>query len=210
MSDSINLISRVLHVDKSEIVYDFKTFDAADWPHVRNQPGWEITPEAIIGKIPVDAPFRHGQIFYKTPIAGDIIMEFDAELVPPSNHDLVWCWSTVFADDPLQDYGYVGCLGGWWGNYAGVEKAPTNMPKAISPACDIVPGKSYHIVSGTIGNLIFIAVDGRMVTYMGDPEVPSQDTPGYFGFGLYQSHAIYRNLKIRRPFCTKLAPAYTI
>ena len=197
----INVLYKDLDLSKSELLYDFKTFDATDWQTTRNCPNWQVTEEAITGNVPENSSFRHGQIFYKTPVAGDIVLEFDARLIPPSYHDFVWLWNTKLEKDNFGS-GYLGCLGGWFNNLAGIEKLPNYDSVAISPSFEVVPGQSYHIVSGRSGNLHFITVDGKMVTYFSDPASPAQDELGYFGFGVYQSNVEYRNLKVYRPYCT--------
>ena len=42
-------------------------------------------------------------------------------------------------------------------------------------------------------------MDGKLVTYFADEAVPDPSQPGYFGFGIYESHAEYSNLKVYRP-----------
>jgi hypothetical protein len=82
---------------------------------------------------------------------------------------------------------------------AGIEKLPVYRPSAIAPSFPTEPGRTYHIVSGSLGFEHFIAVDGMLVTYFADEDVPDPSQPGYFGFGIYESHAEYRNLKVYRP-----------
>lgn len=195
----IQIIGMDLDVSGSEVIYDFRKFVPEEWNIIRHTPEWIVTSDAITGGGP-DEPC-HGQIFYKTPVMGEVILEFDAELVAPSYHDLIWWWDTRLDQDPWGD-GYLGCLGGWFNNLAGIEKSPAFKPSAIAPSFEIGPGKKYHIVSGTCGGVQFIAVDGKLVSFMTDPRPPDPSTPGYFGFGVYASHARYSNLKVRRPCFT--------
>jgi len=206
MSELINLINIDLDLSRSEVIYDFKEFDPADWTITRNPPEWVVTKDAVTGGGP-DEPY-HGQIFYKTPVMGDVVLEFDAELIAPSYHDLIWWWNTRLDKEPWGD-GYLGCLGGWFANLAGIEKSPIFQPSSIAPSCEIFPGKTYHIISGSCQGVHFIVVDGKMVTYLTDPTPPDPATPGYFGFGVYQSHAAYRNLKVLRPFGIPHTNKYT-
>ena len=194
--DSITVIGNILRLADCELLYDFKTFDPADWTIIRHTPKWVVQPDRISGGGP-DEP-HHGQIFFKTPVKGDVVMEFDARIIPPSYHDLVWFWNTRLDVEPWSA-GYLGCLGGWFADMAGIEKLPAFRPSAIAPSFPTEPGRTYHIVSGSLGPEHFIAVDGRLVTYFADEDVPDPAQPGYFGFGVYESHAEYRNLRVYRP-----------
>ncbi|MCI6288576.1 MAG: DUF1080 domain-containing protein [Lentisphaeria bacterium] len=200
----IKVISQLIDLDKSELLYDFKTFSPEDWTITRHTPPWQVTPDAIIGGKPDED--KHGQIFFKEPVQGDIVMEFDAELVGNSYHDIVWWWATSLDQQPWGE-GYLGCLGGWWNNLAGIEKSPTFEPCCIVPTSPIKRGTRYHIISGSVGTRLFIAVDGVMVVYMTDPN-PATVKGGHFGFGVYQSHVRYSNLKVYRPFATGLPVGY--
>ena len=82
---------------------------------------------------------------------------------------------------------------------AGIEKLPDYRPSAIAPSFPTEPGRWYHIVSGSIGFEHFISVDGALVTYFADEDVPDPEEPGYFGFGIFESHAEFANLKVYRP-----------
>ena len=192
----IIVIGNVLRLADCELLHEFKTFDPADWTIVKHTPKWIVEPNRISGGGP-DEP-HHGQIFFKTPVKGDVVLEFDARILPPSYHDLVWFWNVRFGAEPWSA-GYLGCLGGWFADMAGIEKLPVYRPSAIAPSFPTEPGRTYHIVSGSLGFEHFIAVDGKLVTYFADEDVPDPSQPGYFGFGIYESHAEYRNLKVYRP-----------
>ena len=199
---TISLIGQKIDLSKSELLYSFDTFNPADWTRVTGTPQWTVASDSITGGGP-DEP-RHGQIFYKTPVAGDIVLEFDAKIVPPSYHDIVWLYDARFDDPNPPKYapwsaGYLGCLQGWYGDYAGIEKIPKYEVAAIHAAPHVEPGRTYHIVSGRIGKLHFIAVDGKTLTTMSDPASPDPTVPGYFGFGIYKSHCSYSHLKVYRP-----------
>jgi hypothetical protein len=201
----IELFDKIIDLDASECLRDFKTFDPVEWSRVCHAPKWTVEPNRISGGGP-DEP-THGQLFCATPVVGDVVLEFDARIIPPSYHDIVWFWNTRFGADPWSG-GYLGCLGGWWSGMAGIEKLPTYMPSAIAPSHVCEPGKWYHIVSGSAGASHFIAVDGKLVTYFADADVPDPSKPGYFGFGIYESHAEYANLKVFRPKTQPRRPVY--
>ncbi len=194
----IKLVAQTIDLDKSAILYDFRTFNPADWTITRHAPPWKVTAEAIEGGKPDED--QHGQIFFKDPVQGDIVLEFDAELVGDSYHDIVWWWATSLDQQPW-GAGYLGCLGGWWNNLSGIEKTPSYTPCCIIPTTPIERGRKYHIVSGGIGAVQFIVVDGNLSCYMTDPD-PATVRGGHFGFGVYHSHVRYTDLKVYRPCWT--------
>lgn len=192
---TLNLIAHKIILDEKNLLHDFQKFHPADWTITRHTPPWNVTPDAIIGG--KEDEEAHGQIFYKTPVQGDIVMEFDAELVGRSYHDIIWWWGTSLEEKPWGE-GYLGCLGGWWNNLSGIEKSPTFEPSCIVPTSPIRRGTKYHIISGGAGTMQFIFVDGELSCYMTDPH-PATRKGGYFGFGVYESHVRYSNLKVYRP-----------
>ena len=204
---SIALIDKNLDLAKSELLYDFKNFKAEEWDITRNPPKWVVTSDCIIGGR--NDEDRHGQIFYHTPVKGEIVMEFDCATIAPSYHDLIWWFQTTLTPESWGE-GYLGCLGGWFNNLAGIEKSPNFRPSVIAPSCPIEPGVEYHIVSGSVKGTAFIAVNGKLVFQFADPQPPSPEKPGYFGFGVYESHAYYRHLKVYRPFTTPIPLKYEV
>ena len=166
-----------------------------------SSPKWKVAAKKLTGGS-ADEP-THGQIFFRKPVKGDVVLEFDAKIVKPSYHDLVWFWNTDFKGDPWGD-GYLGCLGGWWDDMAGIEKLPDYLVSAIAPSFRTEPGRKYHVISGSMGASHFIIVDGELVTYFADKNIPDPKRPGYFGFGIYESCAEYSNLKVWRPHWTDI------
>ena len=204
----IRLVGYELDLGASEVLYRFDTFDPADWTITRHTPPWTVTADCVTGGGP-DEP-KAGQIFYRTPVKGDVVMEFDARLIPPSYHDFVWCWNAEFGGDGTDRWksGYLASLGGWWDNLSGIERLPDFEPQTVCSGLELEPGVTYHIVSGSSEGRHFIAVDGRLVVWFVDKEANIPDRPGYFGFGVYHSHAEYRNLTVYRPCVRKIPHGY--
>ena len=203
----IIVIGNSLRLSACELLHSFETFDPAQWSIVKHTPKWTVEPGRIVGGGP-DEP-HHGQIFFNEPVKGDVVLEFDARILPPSYHDIVWFWNTRFGGSPEPwSAGYLGCLGGWYADMAGIEKLPDYKPSAIAPSFRTEPGRWYHIVSGSLGFEHFIAVDGKLVTYFADAAVPDPSEPGYFGFGIFESHAEFTRLKVYRPHPTPRPLAY--
>ena len=198
------ILCKKLDLATSEILYKFDSFDAADWTIVCGTPKWKVLKKKIVGGSP-DEP-THGQIFFRKPVKGDVVLEFDARIVPPSYHDLVWFWNVDFNEKPW-GAGYLGCLGGWWSDLAGIEKLPDYTVSSIAPSFSTKPGEKYHIVSGSIDGSHFIIVDGKLVSYFADGAYP-KGRPGYFGFGIYESMAEYSNLTVYRPHWEQVDQKY--
>ena len=199
-----DIVYKRIDLARSEIVREFDTFDPREWSIVVDSPKWEVLPDRIVGGGP-DVR-THGQIFFSEPVEGDVVMSFDAKLLPPCDHDLVWFWNTRLDAKPWGE-GYLGCLGGWFSDMAGIEKLPDCGVSAIAPSFRTQSGKSYHIVSGSVDGIHFIFVDGKLVTFFADKHYP-KDGASHFGFGIYESHAEYSNLTVYRPSWTPLTPSY--
>jgi len=189
----VDLPERRVDLTRSELLYRFDTFDAADWSITRHPPKWRCEGPRIVGDS--EGLLNHGQVFFREPVEGDVVLSFDAELVAPCDHDLVWFWGVHLDREPWGE-GWLGGLAGWWANLVGIERMPDMTPAAIADSCPIVSGRRYHVVSGTAQGRHFISVDGRLVLYALD-ERPAPS--GYFGFGVYESCAAYSNLAVYRP-----------
>ena len=72
-------VCKKLDLAKSEVLHRFETFDSAEWTIVKGTPKWSVSPTAIRGGSPDE--LTHGQIFFNKPVAGDVILEFDAKIV---------------------------------------------------------------------------------------------------------------------------------
>jgi hypothetical protein len=190
----IRLTGKLVDLAGSVVLQEFKKFNAEEWIVV-GKPKWEVTESSIIGG---PEPDTHGQIFYKTSYPGDMVMEFDARLIAPSDHDIVWWYRTSMETQPW-GRGYLAALGGWYRNLAGIESVPDFALSATGNSCPVVSDQWYHIVSGVVNNHHFIAVDNSVVFELLDPNPLPENHGGHFGFGIFQSHVKYRNLTIYSP-----------
>lgn len=144
---------------------------------------------------------KHGQIFSDKVFPADIVMEFDAETIPPSDHDIIWWWNAQMNDDS-SDWveGYLGALGGWFTNQAGIEKISRKASglTAMTPLFKLEPGRKCKIHSGTIKGISFLFVDGILIIELHNAE-KNGDAGGRIGFGVYQSHFKISNLTVFKP-----------
>ncbi len=190
----VRLVGKLIDLDKSSILHEFKSFNADDWITV-GKPKWEVAGSSIIGG---PEPDTHGQIFYKTPHSGDVVMEFDARVIAPSDHDIVWWYQTSLESKPW-GRGYLAALGGWYRNLAGIESVPDFALSSTSNSYPIKSDQWYHIVSGAVANHHFIEADNSVVFELVAPDPLPANHSGHFGFGIFQSHVEYRNLVVYSP-----------
>jgi hypothetical protein len=200
----IRLVGKHIDLAGSAVLHEFKKFNADEWIVV-GKPKWTVAGSSIIGGPESDT---HGQIFYKTPYAGDMVMEFDARLIAPSDHDIVWWYRTDLERKPWGK-GYLAALGGWYRNLAGIESVPDFALSATSNSCQVKPDQWYHIVSGVVANHHFIAVDNAVVFELLDSNLLPDSHRGHFGFGIFQSHVEYRNLVVYAPQWQKVEEKYS-
>lgn len=200
------LMGKKLDLANSETIFqtDFKDLD--NWRKIGDV-NWEISCNSLIGgKI---GETTHGQILYGEKFPGDVVMEFDAQTVMPSDHDIIWWWRTEIKKDSWGK-GYLGALAGWWRNKTGIEKSPDFKLSATTPLFDFVPGKKHHIVSGSINGHCFIFADGKLIIEVNDPAPLPREHAGHVGFGVFQSCVKYENLRIYSPKWEKFSEEYTL
>ncbi|MFA6103813.1 MAG: hypothetical protein WCV67_12075 [Victivallaceae bacterium] len=202
--NEIRLVGKCIDLASSSVLHEFKSFIADDWI-IAGKPVWTVTDSSIIGG---PEPDTHGQIFYKTPCSCDIVMEFDARLIAPSDHDIVWWYRTNLESKPW-GRGYLAALGGWYRNLTGIESVPDFALSSTSNSCPVEPDQWYHIVSGVVASHHFIAVDNSVVFELLDPDPLPENHSGHFGFGIFQSHVEYRNLTVYVPKWQRIEEKYT-
>lgn len=149
----------------------------------------------------------HGQIFHPRAFRGDVVMEFDAQTVLPSTHDIIWWWHTEIVDRKWGK-GYLGGLAGWWRGLAGLEKAPNFTLAALVPMAAFTPGQIYHIVSGSVGARSFLFVDDALLLESLDCGPFPKEHSGHVGFGVYQSRVRITNWTVRAPQFTPIVGHY--
>ena len=174
----IDLIDRTIDLGASELLRSFDVFDPAEWTIVRHSPKWIAEPTRISGGGPAEP--THGQIFCATPVVGDVVLEFDARIIPPSYHDIVWFWNVRLDKEPWSA-GYLGCLGGWWSGMAGIEK----LPSLTSTPCVLQPLKVYPSASASSATITslpkaYSSSSGSSLTSSGTSPVYSYLTLDWF------------------------------
>lgn len=141
----------------------------------------------------------------------DLIMEFDAEAIPPCKNDLNFVIKTSGWDSVHHDAGpgYIFGLGGWWLDKAGIEKYPTCKPRCLTELYPLESGKLYHIIAGVIDGHCFFYANGKLVCEMYDPAPEDFVGSGKVGFDTYASQIRYKDLRVYRAAYTERILEYT-
>ena len=198
------IAGKKIDLSRSTVLYETRFADLDGW-QVVGDARWRAEDNGLVGSL-ADGGV-HGQIFLAKECDGDIIMQFDAATVLPSNHDIIWWWHTELEGGTCGK-GYLGALAGWYSGKAGIEKTPEGRLYGGTPLFTFEPGRKYHVVSGSIGGLSFIAVDGRLIFELADPDPFPAGHRGHVGFGVYQSAVRYENLKVYAPHWEKHSESY--
>ncbi len=162
----------------------------------------DVSAKIRVGSLEIkhqdNGELEHGQIFSKQQFGSDILMEFTASTVPPSDHDIIWWWGvTLNKEKSSWENGYLGALGGWWSNQAGIEKiSGEKVYMAKTPLFKLESGKEYKIQCGMVDNTAFFFVDRQLIMEFIDPNPLVGDASGHIGFGVYQSHIRIKNLRV--------------
>ena len=209
----LEILGKSIDLKESELVLeeDFssgKTL-SSNWLEIGSA-AWSIKDGVLDGKWKEGADLRHGQLFSRKQFLGDVLMEFDAQTVVPSDHDIIWWWGTALNKEKSHwESGYLAGLGGWWSNKAGVERIEgKEVFMAMTPLFKLVPGKQYKIQCGMIGTTVFVFANGQLVMEFNDPNPLAAEMPGRVGFGVYQSHVQFGNLKVYKPKWTPVECSY--
>lgn len=208
------LVRRAVDLSKSTLLmeedFSAEKLDDSQWITVGDA-SWSIQDGALEGVWNSDGVLQHGQIFSQQEFQGDILMEFEASTVAPSDHDIIWWWNTVLKEDnSTWESGYLGGLGGWWNNQVGIERIDgEKADMAFSPLFPLEAGKKYKFHTGIVGDAAFLFLDGQAILEFRDSDPLSAKGPSRIGFGLYQSHIRIENLRVLKPEWETVQARYT-
>lgn len=145
-----------------------------------------------------------GLIYTHEHFYGDIMLDFYGTIIPPCNNDLNWSFRARGWDYKVNDadVGYIAGLNGWWIGRTGIEKYPDLKLRSLTENFKTEPGREYHIQTGIVGSICFLAVDGKMIMTMADPDPIVAKDCGRVGLGTYCSQITFRDFKVFRPKVT--------
>lgn len=150
-----------------------------------------------------------GLIYSMEQYPGDIILDFYGTMIPPCANDLNFTFRADGWDFKNNDasIGYVGGLNGWWTVQAGIERYPGCVPQALS-GFKAESGREYHIQTGIVDNVCFLAVDGELVCTLADPSPIDMPGCARVGLGTYCSQIAFRKFRLYRAVKEKTERTY--
>lgn len=197
---TLHIKQKQIDLNKSPILYA-RRFDAEVLAEDFEVSGgqWVAKDGWFIGETKRDGA---GILYSRASYEGDILLDFVAETVPPCANDLNFTWKASGWDYEKGDAekGYVGGLGGWWLDRAGIEKYPGCIPFVSTGLYPLEEGTRYHIQAGSVNGHCFIYVNGCLVVEMIDPEPETLDGCGRFGLGTFASKIRFTDLKVYQPY----------
>lgn len=196
MTELILMRKRIL-LEECPVLYDRPLTQASfveDWE--TRHADWSFEDGAMIGKNPLPAP---GVIFSKQAFPGNVLVDFYAQTVLPSTHDIDVMWNMSW-DEAADARGtaYVAGIMGWWNGNVGIEKSPEYQLIATTPCPWFEPGREYHIQAGSIDGHCFIFVDGVLRLELLDPNPIDSAVHNRIGFEAYQSIVKVRGIQVRQ------------
>ena len=193
----LTIMRKKINLEKSKVLYSepfTKENLAKNWNHYSGE--WRFEDGWVYGKNPDNKP---GMIVSKKNYPGNVIVEFEAQTVLPSKHDIDFMWNGSWDEKKNQrGVAYVGGLQGWWEGKAGIEKAPDYKLTACTPLFSFTPGKVYNVKGGSIDGHCFVFVDGKLLLEVTDPDPIDSKKHAKIGFEAYASHIKIRNLIVRQ------------
>ncbi len=193
----ILLMKKKILLDESEVVFSRASFSQEDLSLFDfHHSEWNIENGWLEGRNPGNHP---GMAILKQEFKGNMLVEFEAQTISPSTHDINVMWNGEWIDS-LDQRGtaYVAGLEGWWTGKVGIEKSPEYRFMLGTPLFDFQPGKIYKIQAGSIDGHCFILADGELLLEGMDPDPIDHQKYTKVGFEAYSSHIRVRNVIIRR------------
>ncbi len=167
---------------------------------------WRVEEGWLIGENRGNFP---GMAISKNSYNENVILDFEAATVLPCSHDINVMWNGSWNfETNTRDIAYVVGLEGWWHGKVGFEKSPEYVLNAATPLFKFEAGRIYRIQCGSIDGHIFVAVDGKLVLEVTDPEPIDFKKHGLVGFEAYCAKLKFRNFKIRKAVWAETADEY--
>ena len=204
---AVDLISKRIYPEDLEILYSDPFTDASLARDFDIRSGeWSVEDGWLTGKNPLNAP---GMVISRAAYCEDVMLEFRARTVLPSTRDINVMWNGSWDfDTNTRSVAYVAGLEGWWGRKVGFEKSPQYKLMVATGLFDFEPGCTYLMQCGSVEGHIFIAVDGRLLLEVMDPDPIDTSKYGLIGFEAYCSHIQFTDFKVRRITYTPLDRTY--
>lgn len=204
----IRLIGIEVDVDASEVLYRAEEIDGSFLTEDAEVMGgdWYVEDGWLVGKHGECSP---GMVVMKPDFFGDIMVEFEAEMVAPSTHDInVMIHGSWNREKNERDVAYVTGLEGFWRGSVGFEKSPDYKMFLATSLLDFEPAQTYTVRFGNVGERLFVTVNGRTALEINDPDPIDRMKYGKIGFEAFASWWRLKNLCVRRLKSTRFGEEY--
>jgi len=195
--DTLLLMKKKIHLSKSEILYGRRITAesfAEEWTVHHSE--WSVDGEWLTGSNRGNWP---GMAILKQDFPGNVLVEFEAQTLLPSSHDINVMWNGEWLKEgDHRGLAYVAGLQGWWTGKVGIEKSDKYEFMVGTPLLNFVPGKLYKIQAGSINGHCFIFADNQLLLEAMDPDPIDNQKYTKIGFEAYCSRIRIRNIVIRQ------------
>lgn len=197
-NNKILLMKKKILLDSSEVLYEKSGFTQKEFEEqwTVHHSKWKVEDGWLVGENKGNWP---GMAILKQDFPGNVMVEFEAQTVLPSSHDINVMWNGEWLKDTDQrGIAYVAGLEGWWTGKVGIEKSPDFTFMMGTPLFDFEPGKLYKIQAGSIDGHCFILANGQLLLEAMDPDPINNQKHTKVGLEAYCSKIKIRNIVIRQ------------
>ena len=195
--DVLMLMKKRILINTSQILYNQEVTTESlskDWTIHHSE--WKVEKEWLVGENRGNWP---GMAILKQDFHGNVLVEFEAQTVLPSSHDINVMWNGEWVEKTDQrGLAYVAGLQGWWTGKVGIEKSDKYKFMVGTPLLDFKPGDSYLIQAGSIDGHCFIFANGKLLLEAMDPDPIDNQKYTKVGFEAYCSKIRIRKIVIRQ------------
>ncbi|NEW81596.1 MAG: hypothetical protein GZ094_04435 [Mariniphaga sp.] len=197
MTDTLVLMKKIIVMSSSKILYNQPvTSDNLSRLWTIHHSQWKVEGGWLVGENRGNWP---GMVILKQDFPGNVLVEFEAQTILPSSHDINVMWNGEWLSDKDQrGIAYVAGLQGWWRGKVGIEKSNEYKFMVGTPLLNFKPGKLYKIMAGSIDGQCFIFADGKLLLEAMDPDPIDNQKYAKVGFEAYCSKIRIRNIVIRQ------------
>ena len=197
MKDQLLLMKKRILLNSSKILFNqavtLGNFNQ-NWTVYHSD--WKVEDEWLIGSNRGNWP---GMAILNQDFPGNVLVEFEAQTILPSSHDINVMWNGEWLKETDQrGKAYVAGLQGWWTGKVGIEKSDDYRFMVGTPLLWFKPGQLYKIQAGSIDGHCFIFADGKLLLEAMDPDPLDNQRFTKVGFEVYCSRIKIRNIVIRQ------------
>lgn len=207
--NTISLMKKRILLDSSKVLY-CKPLSQEEFTNewTVHHSDWKVEDGWLVGE---NRGNWAGMAILKQDFPGNVLIEFEAQTILPSTHDINVMWNGEWLSDTDQrGIAYVAGLQGWWTGKVGIEKSNDYKFMVGTPLFNFEPGKLYKIQAGSIDGQCFILADGKLLLEAMDPNPIDNQKYTKIGFEAYCSKIRIRNIKIRQIYWEPVDMIYEV